>query len=74
MYELTFVVLLKIEEFGASNPLTSLQPSLHGIDPDDAFSSVPYEKGYAFLYYIESLVGGPGMIVSFFTCLNCTSS
>lgn len=50
-----------IEEFGASNPLTDLQPSLHGIDPDDAFSSVPYEKGYAFLYYIESLVGGPAV-------------
>lgn len=44
--------------FGADNPLTHLQPVLQGIDPDDSFSSVPYEKGAAFLYYIESLVGG----------------
>ena len=34
-----------------------LQP---GCDPDDAFSSVPYEKGFALLCYLESLVGeGP---------------
>jgi leukotriene-A4 hydrolase len=26
-------------------------------DPDDAFSSVPYEKGFAFLMYLESIVG-----------------
>jgi leukotriene-A4 hydrolase len=28
-----------------------------GIDPDDAFSTVPYEKGFHFLYYLEKLVG-----------------
>lgn len=28
-------------------------------DPDDAFSSVPYEKGFFFLHYLQSLVGGP---------------
>ena len=33
-----------------------LQP---GSDPDDAFSSVPYEKGFALLAYLESLVGEP---------------
>lgn len=33
-----------IEHFGAQNPLTNLCPDLTGIDPDDAFSSVPYEK------------------------------
>jgi hypothetical protein len=29
---------------GAESPLTALVPALDGIDPDDAFSSVPYEK------------------------------
>lgn len=27
-----------------------------GEDPDDAFSRVPYEKGFYFLYYLQ--VGG----------------
>jgi hypothetical protein len=39
--------------------LTALVPDLKGIDPDDSFSSVPYEKGYALLYYPESLIGIP---------------
>jgi len=30
---------------------------LKGKDPDDAFSSVPYEKGFNFLYYLDQLVG-----------------
>lgn len=46
--------------FGAQNPLTSLVPSLRDVDPDDAFSSVPYEKGFALLYHLETLLGGPG--------------
>lgn len=37
---------------------TKLCPNLTGIDPDDAFSKVPYEKGSLFLYYLETLVGG----------------
>lgn len=36
---------------------TKLIPSLDGIDPDDAFSSVPYEKGHYLLYYLQALVG-----------------
>lgn len=47
-----------VNDFGHANKLTALVPPLDGIDPDDAFSIVPYEKGAAFLYYIESLVGG----------------
>ena len=34
-------------------------PLTPGSDPDDAFSSVPYEKGFALLAYLESLVGEP---------------
>ncbi len=41
-------------------------PDLKGIDPDDAFSSVPYEKGFALLYYLEQLVGGPGQYFSLY--------
>ncbi|XP_066935423.1 leukotriene A-4 hydrolase-like isoform X1 [Clytia hemisphaerica] len=37
---------------------TKLVPSLKGESPDDAFSTVPYEKGYTFLYYIENLIEG----------------
>jgi len=43
---------------GPSNPLTSLVPKLAGVDPDDAFSVVPYEKGSTFLWYLEDSVGG----------------
>lgn len=46
---------------GSSNPMTCLVPDLTGIDPDDSFSVVPYEKGQAFLWYLEELVGGPGI-------------
>ncbi len=40
--------------------LTNLVVKLDGIDPDDSFSSVPYEKGYTLLFYLEQLLGGPG--------------
>lgn len=46
--------------FGANNPVTNLVPSLEDVDPDEAFSSVPYEKGFALLYHLEELMGGPG--------------
>ena len=54
-----------IDTFGANNPLTALVPKLQGVDPDDSFSSVPYEKGFAFLYYIEHLVGGQELFNKF---------
>uniref|UniRef100_A0A6B2L094 Peptidase M1 leukotriene A4 hydrolase/aminopeptidase C-terminal domain-containing protein n=1 Tax=Arcella intermedia TaxID=1963864 RepID=A0A6B2L094_9EUKA len=37
---------------------TSLRPNLLGVDPDDAFSIVPYEKGCLFVFYLETIVGG----------------
>eukprot|EP00820_Chromera_velia_P012730 Cvel_5247.t1-p1 / transcript=Cvel_5247.t1 / gene=Cvel_5247 / organism=Chromera_velia_CCMP2878 / gene_product=Leukotriene A-4 hydrolase homolog, putative / transcript_product=Leukotriene A-4 hydrolase homolog, putative / location=Cvel_scaffold242:1-7005(-) / protein_length=861 / sequence_SO=supercontig / SO=protein_coding / is_pseudo=false len=45
-----------ISSFGASHEFTKLQPQLRGEDPDDAFSSVPYEKGYLFLLWLQQLV------------------
>lgn len=38
---------------------TKLVVNLTGMDPDDAFSTVPYMKGHTFLYYLEELLGGP---------------
>ena len=35
-------------------------PNLEGVDPDDAFSSIPYEKGFSLLYQLETLVGVEG--------------
>lgn len=45
---------------GPDHAFTTLVPNLKGVDPDDAFGPVPYEKGHTFLYYLEELVGGPG--------------
>jgi len=38
--------------------LTKLVIDLSNLGPDDAFSSVPYNKGSTFLRYIEDLLGG----------------
>lgn len=37
---------------------TKLVPNLNNVDPDDAFSKIPYEKGSLFLYFLETVVGG----------------
>lgn len=37
---------------------TLVQNLNDGTDPDEAFSSVPYEKGFNFLFYLENLIGG----------------
>ncbi|KAA8897397.1 hypothetical protein TRICI_006741 [Trichomonascus ciferrii] len=34
-------------------------------DPDDAFSTVPYEKGSTFLFYLENLLGGKSVFDPF---------
>lgn len=46
-----------VAEFGAQSPLTSLVPDLSDIAPDDAFSLVPYEKGFLLLFSLEQLLG-----------------
>ncbi|KAJ3135866.1 Leukotriene A-4 hydrolase [Geranomyces variabilis] len=40
---------------------TCLCPRLENQDPDEAFSSVPYEKGFNFLFYLEKALGGPSV-------------
>jgi len=47
----------EFERFGADSPLTKLRTDLKGVDPDDAFSSIPYEKGSRFLALIERTAG-----------------
>jgi len=54
-----------VNQFGAEHAYTSLIIRLKGVDPDDAFSSVPYEKGFSFLWHLEQLVGGPSVFEPF---------
>jgi len=46
-----------IERFADQPGMTRLRTHLAGIDPDDAFSQVPYEKGYFFLRALEEAAG-----------------
>jgi aminopeptidase N len=46
-----------MERFGAGSPLTRLRTELAGTDPDEAFSSIPYEKGARFVALLERTVG-----------------
>ncbi|NLT66693.1 MAG: M1 family metallopeptidase [Acidobacteria bacterium] len=46
-----------IARFGKESPLTKLRTELEGIDPDDAFSSIPYEKGARFVRLLEETAG-----------------
>jgi leukotriene-A4 hydrolase len=45
------------EQHVARPELTRLRTPLAGVDPDDAFSAVPYEKGFLFLKTLEAAVG-----------------
>lgn len=43
-----------IHQIGDTHNFTALVPDLSGgVDPDDSFSKVPYEKGFYFLYYLQ---------------------
>ncbi|KAF9982552.1 Leukotriene A-4 hydrolase, partial [Modicella reniformis] len=48
-----------VDHYGKDHRFTLLCPKLNGEGPDDAFSRVPYEKGFNFLYYLEKHLGGP---------------
>lgn len=56
-----------IEQFKGLDQLslTAMVPRLSGVHPDDAFSTVPYEKGSLFLFYLETLLGGAGSLDAF---------
>lgn len=55
-----------VKQFGENDPATALVPNLEDTNPDDVFSSIPYEKGYTLLYTLEELVGGPSSFEPFF--------
>lgn len=46
-----------LARFGADSPLTKLRTNLAGVDPDDAYSQVPYEKGARLVVRLEREVG-----------------
>ncbi|VDK82515.1 unnamed protein product [Litomosoides sigmodontis] len=47
------------EQFPNDHPFTKLIPNLQNIDPEDAYSVIPYEKGSAFLMVLEQQLGVP---------------
>lgn len=52
---------IDINNYNASGQLalTRMVQKLYNVDPDDSFSSVPYEKGFNFLYYLANIVTTP---------------
>jgi leukotriene-A4 hydrolase len=50
-------LIADIKILGEDSEYTRLSPNYGGNDPDDGFSTVPYEKGYQLLIYIEKLIG-----------------
>ncbi|KAI5462450.1 peptidase family M1-domain-containing protein [Mariannaea sp. PMI_226] len=46
-----------VELFGKDHEYTKLIIKHDGVDPEDVYSTVAYEKGFHFLYYLERLVG-----------------
>ena len=48
-------------DYGYWNSYSSLHPNIRTDLPDNSFSVIPYEKGYQFLFYIESLIGEGNM-------------
>ena len=55
-----------IDQMGPTNHMAKLVTDLTGIDPDDAYSRVPYEKGQTLLWYLEEVVGGKTHFEPFF--------
>ncbi|MGD8897643.1 MAG: M1 family metallopeptidase [Acidobacteriota bacterium] len=47
----------EFERFGAEATVTRLRNDLRGTDPDDVFSSIPYEKGSRFMILLERTAG-----------------
>ncbi|MCX6600710.1 MAG: M1 family metallopeptidase [bacterium] len=50
-------LLAAFKNFSDTPQYTKLKTELAGVDPDDVFSSVPYEKGYLLLVEIERATG-----------------
>jgi leukotriene-A4 hydrolase len=48
---------VSLQRFAQRPDLTRLRTDMAGVDPDEAYSTVPYEKGYLFLRRLEELCG-----------------
>lgn len=48
-----------MERFKDNMEFTKLKTKQEGVDPDDIYSRVPYEKGFQFIWRIERQVGRP---------------
>ncbi|KAL2249233.1 UNVERIFIED_CONTAM: Leucine aminopeptidase [Sesamum indicum] len=48
-----------MERFKDNMEFTKLKTNQQGVDPDDVYSQVPYEKGFQFLWRIERQIGRP---------------
>jgi len=45
------------ERFGAESPYTRLNTPLEGVDPDEVYSEIPYEKGFLLVRLMEQVAG-----------------
>lgn len=55
-----------VSTLGPDSEYTKMVVNLQGgQDPDDAFSTVPYEKGFNFLFMLENLLGGKAVFDPF---------
>ncbi|GMN51192.1 hypothetical protein TIFTF001_020344 [Ficus carica] len=48
-----------VERFKDRLEFTKLKTNQEGVDPDDVYSEIPYEKGFQFLWRLERQVGRP---------------
>uniref|UniRef100_A0A1I7YMX4 Leuk-A4-hydro_C domain-containing protein n=1 Tax=Steinernema glaseri TaxID=37863 RepID=A0A1I7YMX4_9BILA len=51
--------------FNPEHELTKLVTDLQGMDPNEIYSETPYEKGSAFLLYLEQQLGADGSFLDF---------
>lgn len=49
----------EMERFKDNMEITKLKTKQEGVDPDNVYSQVPYEKGFQFLWRIERQIGRP---------------
>ncbi|BBN04045.1 leukotriene-A4 hydrolase [Marchantia polymorpha subsp. ruderalis] len=49
----------EVERFKDQPEFTKLKQNLEGVDPDEIYSKVPYEKGFQFLCHLEQKFGRP---------------
>lgn len=50
-----------MSRFGFNDNFSSLYPEVKGMNPDDSYSNIPYEKGFQFMTFIEQVLTPPIM-------------